>query len=345
MYQVDHTQSEFDNFLALINQGAQYPLKPEEFVRGIMIGVTPTPENFYANTRVVLEAANPVVPLERTQVIYARLDLLKNRPSAGFSVFCTNDDSHEDIHAKILERHRLIASEVEFVNPVRRPEAGESLGYVVNAKAGSYLYFGSMTIQARNTSEQLSDQVHPSYFFGNPVGSFNGRTLYAASSPMTMADDFDNGKWGKDIFFDFLNRIKRSDAPSDWEFNEGTFSVESKSANSSNETVVEVTPLDGSFLSTPFALRYTNVMLANRQFGGAPQELMNITHVPTLLQEVRAFLKLSFDEVKLTGLEPAPENNTTYRKVIAFTATQGGVPRAYNGYTMPAVFGYFTLTL
>ena len=343
MYQIDHTKTEFENFLTLINQGVQYPLRPEEFTRGVMIGVQPTEENFFANTRVVLEATQPNVPMERTQVIYARIDLMKNRPSAGFTIFCDNTDTHETIHARIIERHRLIASEVEFVNPVRKPEAGEALGYVVNAKAGSYLYFGSMTILARNTSTELNPKVHPSYFFGNPVGSFNGRTLYATSQSMTLADDFDNAVSGKEVFYRYLNRIKRTDVPMDWEFSETMVAAESKSANSTDQTVVEMTPTEESFLLGDFALRYTNVALSNRQFYSAPTELMTTMHVPTLLEMVREFLKLSVDEVRLLGLYDTTQNNTTYRKVIAYSADAATVGRSGNGFTTPAVSNYFII--
>lgn len=342
MYQVDHTKSEIENFLGLINQGVRYPLKVEEFTRGGILNIQPNAGNNFSDTRVLLNATNPVVPMERTQVIYARIALAKNRPSAGFTIFCDNTDTHATIQAKIIERHRLVASEVEFVNAIRVPEAGESLNYTVNAKAGSYLYTGSMTILARNTDAVLRDQVHPSYFLGNPVGTADGVTVYAAPLPMARGD-FNRTKTGQQVFLDFLNRVKTRTAPNDEQFTLENSDVTSLSNSSSSTSVVKVMPKTGSFVTQGFAVQYTNVTLANRQFSGAPSELLAATHVPTILEMVREFLQLSDDEVKLLGLFDAPENNTTYRKLIAYSAEAATVGRVGNGYTTPTVTNYFQI--
>ena len=177
MYRIDHTLSTEQNLVKLASTNALYPFMAGDFELKDLQGISPSEGNDNSNTRVTLEG----LPEGRLQgqVVqeYTRLTLPGSRPTAGNKLVCGNADTHETIHAKIALRHRLVAEELVFTNPARTPVGGETLTYKVDPKPGSLLYAaGQLVIQVRN--REPFDNADTSYFFGEPVGEYNGLPVY-----------------------------------------------------------------------------------------------------------------------------------------------------------------------
>lgn len=157
MYQVNHTLSAAQNLVNLLNTVYTNPaggkLSLGDFTHGNPGSITPTVGNNQSNTELTITGNSDANFYGSVNVQYKRFTLLENRPSAGTEVPYVEGDTHQDIHAKILLLHRIVASEVTFQDPVDFPAPGQSRDYVLTAIPNSTLYeAGSLTIQAVNAA-------------------------------------------------------------------------------------------------------------------------------------------------------------------------------------------------
>ena len=187
-YRIDHTKTTLQNIVALLNDKSKYPIAAADIASvGVPTVITPGAGNGNNNTQVVITGNEAGKHPGQTTVQYNRFALSASRPKVGTRVLCTNADTHATIQAKILAQYRLVAEEVTFTNPFRRPEGGEELVYTVTPKANSSIYLaGSFNVGALNISE-LTYPVHPSFVFGDPVRQYNGLNVYQIPTTATSA--------------------------------------------------------------------------------------------------------------------------------------------------------------
>ena len=256
MYRIDHTLSTEQNLVKLASTNALYPFLAGDFELKDLQGISPSEGNGNSNTRVTLEG----LPEGRLQgektVEYTRLTLPGSRPSAGNKLVCGNADTHESIHAKILNRHRIVGEEVIFTDPIRTPVGGETLVYKLNPKPGSLLYAaGELAINVRN--REGFDNADSSYFFGSPVGEYNGRPVYLLGS--TAVGDYSSSMLTKrEVFSNLLNLKRLKD---DGEFTQDNLDLglpaEGTIAGQSGNTLIRFDPAGDSPINSGGYFLYT----------------------------------------------------------------------------------------
>lgn len=300
MYQIDHTQSEINNFQALINEGLNRPLLASEFTRSAPWNITPDVGNGMNNSGCWLYATNPVTALDRTHVYWRRINIHENRPSAGNVVHVTNADTDETIEAKICERFRFVRSELVITRPGFLPAGGKTTSYVLRAKADSYLYTGSnLTIYAKNTDEAFGPFT--SYqFFGLPNTMLAGAPMYSKGG-LTLAQFGGHEKTCQQVFAEYLTSLlPNTDL--------GIFTADNVQgryySNYGGLTVhSSVTPVVGAdVLANKFYVRHSPDMVFGgggaHTLNGLPGEMMDLTVLEDFVLAFREHFKVPVDLMK-----------------------------------------------
>lgn len=256
MYRIDHTLSTEQNLVKLASANALYPFAAGDFELTDLEPISPTAGNEYSNTRAKLVGL-PEGRLEGEQTVeYTRLTLPGSRPTAGDKLVSGNGDTHASIHARILARHRLVADEVVFTDPPRIPVGGETLAYRLNPKPDSQIYLpGELVIQVRN--REAFDTADSSYFFGSPVGEYNGQPVYLLGS--TAVGSYSaNMLTKREVFANLLNLKRLKD---DGEFTQDNLDLGLPQAGTiegqSGNTLIQFSPGDGSPVNSGGYFLYT----------------------------------------------------------------------------------------
>lgn len=242
MYRIDHQLSTAQNVVNLLNDKALHQMQANDFTLDALQPITPNAGNGMNNTQATL-TGTPTGRLDgQSNVTYTRFGVAQSRPTAGTHILVASGDTHASVHAKICERHGLVAEEVTFIDPIRVPVGGEAMNYTVSAKANSPIYTpGSMVISARNNTPFTS--AHPNYFYGSPVGTYLDKPVYLL--PSTVLDLYSNHKINKRVaLFNLMNakrlKLDREMLPADLAL--GVPIAQGVSGQSGN-TLVEFTPI------------------------------------------------------------------------------------------------------
>ena len=271
MYQIDHTKSTLENVVGMANDIAQYPIQAQDLTLGAMKVITPSAENNFSDTELALLAADPGQVLGDTFIQYKRLTIPTSRPNVGNKVYSLGSDTHEDIHAKIFDRLRLVGEEVVVTNPPRLPLGGEIQEYVLNAKPNSLLYApGAYTIHVKNRDPYVA-QV-PNVFFGEPVATRAGRPVY-------LLPDLPRGSYiqaGRSERASFLKLLDYYANIESFQFTEDNLllgtPVAGTQAGFSGNTFLDFEPGENSPLTEGGTFLYTRLNFS-AQYSGAPEEI------------------------------------------------------------------------
>lgn len=271
MYQIDHTKSTVQNVAGMINDIAQYPIQTQDFKLGAMKSITPSAANGQSDTELALLAGDSGMVLGDTFIQYKRLTIPTSRPNVGNKVYSTALDSHEDIHAKIFDRLRLVGEEVVVTNPRRLPLGGEIQEYTLNAKPGSVLYApGAYVIHVKNRDPYVAQT--PDVFFGAPIALRNGRKVYHLPyQPRNVYITANRSE--KQSFLKLLDLYADIES---FTFTEDNIlfgsPVEGTQAGFGGNTFVDFEPGDDSPLTEGGTFLYSRQNLS-AQYNGAPEEI------------------------------------------------------------------------
>lgn len=158
-YQYNLALSIQANLLAMLNTNYTNPANRKLVAADVTFGVpeviTPGVGNDNNNTRVVVSGVQARGFIGDTAVYYNRLALSANVPSTiPKALYTVNADTHATIHAAILDKFNLVASEVTFTDPASPPTSGNSETYTATAVADSYIYVPGSQLVVTVTNKQ-----------------------------------------------------------------------------------------------------------------------------------------------------------------------------------------------
>ena len=280
MYQIDHTKSTVQNVAGMINDIAQYPIQTQDFKIGALKAITPSEANGQSDTELALLAGDSGMVLGDTFIQYKRLTIPTSRPNVGNKVYSTGLDSHEDIHAKIFDRLRLVGEEVVVTNPRRLPLGGEIQEYTLNPKPGSLLYApGAYVIHVKNRDPYVAQT--PDVFFGAPIALRNGRKVYHLPSQPTATYMSAQGT-EKQAFLKLLDLFADIES---FKFTEDNIlfgaPVSGTQNGFSGNTFVDFEPGENSPLSEGGTFLYSRLNMS-RWYNSVPQEIVDSDPADTM---------------------------------------------------------------
>lgn len=144
MYRIDHTKSLLANMTGLANDkyfstsGRNFAVG--DFLLGTPVAVTPEAGNGNSNTSLQLTGVTSRGYVGQTTIFYDRFTLADNRPSIGNKFLAPAGTNHVAAHNVILEKLRLLSSEVSFIDPPYAAYGGAEIPYTVVPKTDSHVY-------------------------------------------------------------------------------------------------------------------------------------------------------------------------------------------------------------
>lgn len=158
-YQYNLALSIQANLLAMLNANYTNPANRKLVAADVTFGaptiITPAAGNDFNNTRVTVTGVQSRGLIGDTAVYYNRLALADNVPSTiPKALYTVNADTHATIHAAILDKFNLVASEVTFTDPASPPTSGNSATYTATPVAGSYVYVPGTQLAVTVTNKQ-----------------------------------------------------------------------------------------------------------------------------------------------------------------------------------------------